>query len=86
VCGHLDGYRYKVNEVIAYHREGIGKPANGTESFSRLPCTLLVAGCHSRELQTGKTVDRRNVREPRPACLGACTDDSDTNRILGHGE
>jgi hypothetical protein len=86
MCRHLDGYRYKINEVIADHREGIGKSAIGTESFSRFTCALLVAGCHSRELQAGKTVDHRNVRHSRPACLGVCTDDSDTNCFLGHGE
>jgi hypothetical protein len=61
VRGHLDGDRYDINQVIADHRERIGKPAINAEGFSGLPCTLLVARCHSRELQAGKTVDRRNV-------------------------
>jgi hypothetical protein len=67
VCGHLDGDRYDINLVIADHREGVGKPAIGTEGFSGFPCNLLVARCHSRELQAGKTVDRGNVRHLSPA-------------------
>jgi hypothetical protein len=69
--------------VIADHRERIGKPAISAEGFSGLPCTLLVARCHSRELQAGKTVDRRNLRHLRPACFGIRTDDSDTNFLFG---
>src|SRR6266496_4063017 len=67
VCGHFDGDRYDLNPVIADHRERIGKPAISAEGFSRFPRTLLVARCHSRELQAGKTVDRRNMRDLRPA-------------------
>src|SRR6202023_1875612 len=85
MCGHLDGDRYDINQVIADHREWIGKPAISAEGFSGLPCTLLVARCHSRELQAGKTVDRRNVRHLRPACFGIRTDDSDSKFFLGHG-
>jgi hypothetical protein len=80
-----DGDRYDINQVIADHREGIGKPAISAEGFSRFPCTLLVARCHSRELQAGKAVDCRNVRHLRPACFGVCTDDSDTHFFWGHG-
>src|ERR1700692_392506 len=54
VCRHLDGYRYKVNEVIADHREGIGKPAVGTESFSRFPCALLVAVATAASFRLGR--------------------------------
>jgi hypothetical protein len=53
VRGHLDGDCYKINEVIADHREGIRKPAISTESLRRFPCAPLVAGCHTRKLHAG---------------------------------
>ena len=73
-----------VNEFIVNHRKGVGKPVISTEGFSRFPCTLLVARCHSPEFQAGKTVDRRNVRYLRPAFFRVCTDDSDTDFFLNH--
>jgi hypothetical protein len=71
-----------INPVVVDHREGTGKPAISAEGFSRFPRTLLVARCHSRELQAGKAFDRGNVRYARPALFGVCTDDSDTNLFL----
>src|SRR4029077_2566121 len=79
VCGHFDGNSYDVDLIIADHREGIGKPAIGAEGLSRLPGAMLVARCHGRELQAGETLDCRNMRDLRPASVGACTDDSYPN-------
>jgi len=84
VCGHLDGYCYNINPLIADHREGIGKPTISTEAFSRFPRTRLIARCYSRELQARQTVDRWNVRVLRPSVFVVCTDDSDTNFLLGY--
>src|ERR1700732_663860 len=81
---HLDGNCYDINPLIADHREGIGKPAISPKGLSRFPCTLLVACRYGRELQAVKTVDRCNMRHLRPARLGVCTDDSDTNFSLIH--
>jgi hypothetical protein len=74
-----------INQVIADHREGIGKPAISTEGFSCFERTLLVARCHSREFHAGETVDRRNVRQLRPACFGVCPDHSYMNLFSGQG-
>ncbi len=84
MCGHLDGDRHDVDPFIADHRQGIGKPALGTEGRGRFPCTVFVACRHSREFHAGESVDRRNVRQRRPAYLGVRTDDSDT-KFFGHG-
>jgi len=60
------------------------RTAPKASAASRALCSLRVATAAS--FTPGRPLITGNVREPRPACVGVCTDDSDTNCFLGHGE